>query len=267
MNSEHENKLITFLRNRIRPCVSEIEYLEVLTTIIRVCEEIKFFNCHSAENNSVFLPPILFKKTLGKEELSVKLDKSNVLTLCLGKRTTRALVFDFFNTAEYILCYLNTRYGHGLIDFKRFSPIFLEHMLGVDLPFLDNACLEEYPLRELRAFSSDMLNGIEVTNERYYRCLCGDFVLDEINLYSNHLTESNDYRLSRVLDCIRKNGYPYNNQFIVVYNDEMIIRDGEHRWACLYYLYGNIRIPILRLRFSFNYYSFSRFHKNCDKKG
>lgn len=266
MNSDHEINLITFLKNMVKPCVSEIEYLEVLTTILRVCEEINYFNCQSADNKSVFLPPILFKKTLGKKELSFTLDKNSAIILRLGKRTIKVFIFDFFSTAEHIFCYLNARYGHGLIDFKWFSPIFLEHILGVDLPFLENACLEEYPLRELRAFSSDVLNGVEVNDERYYRCLCGDYALDDTNLHSNHLTESNDYRLRRVLDGIRTNGYPYNNQFIVVYNDEMIIRDGEHRWACLYYLNGNINIPVLRLRFSFNYYSFSRFHKNCYKK-
>ena len=52
-----------------------------------------------------------------------------------------------------------------------------------------------------------------------------------------------------ILDSVKQNGYPYNNNYIVLYGDDNIIRDGQHRASCLYYLYGNIEIPVMRLHF------------------
>lgn len=45
-------------------------------------------------------------------------------------------------------------------------------------------------------------------------------------------------------------GYPRNNELIVLHGDELYIRDGQHRAAILYFFYGNISIPVVKLKFN-----------------
>lgn len=59
---------------------------------------------------------------------------------------------------------------------------------------------------------------------------------------------SNQERLVYNLEHIRRYGYPTGKELIVVDADNHIW-DGQHRAACLYYLYGNIEIPVRRLVF------------------
>lgn len=65
----------------------------------------------------------------------------------------------------------------------------------------------------------------------------------------NYFGQSNRDRVDAMLESIKQNGYPKDNQYIIVFNDENIIADGQHRAACLYYLYGNIEVDILRMFF------------------
>lgn len=77
---------------------------------------------------------------------------------------------------------------------------------------------------------------------------------------TNHIKVSNYKRIHDVIYMIKKYKYPYNNQYIIVYNNEFEIRDGQHRAASLRYLYGNIKIPIMRIYF--NLEKFNKFYKN-----
>jgi hypothetical protein len=267
MDGNCKIKLAIFLRNEIKPNVSEIEYLEVLTSVIRICDEFRFNKNCAYVNKNCLLPSILIEKTIAGNKVLFTLDKNDEITLQMGMISLTVPASEYNYISKYIYLYLNSKYGLGKLDFRHFSSIYLEHMLGVDLPFLSDAIHEEYTLMDLRAFSANKTEGIKATDERYYQCLCGKSSLDNICLPSNHFGESNESRLFRVLKEVKKHGYPYEEQLIVVYNNEMIIRDGEHRWACLYYLYGNIKIPVLRLIFFHNFYSFSRFHMNNFKGG
>ena len=45
----------------------------------------------------------------------------------------------------------------------------------------------------------------------------------------------------------------------VVYGDEDVVRDGTHRLACMYYLYGDIEVPIIRVYVSQPFYSYTMY--------
>ena len=58
--------------------------------------------------------------------------------------------------------------------------------------------------------------------------------------------------IQKLRESIIANGYP-SSGWIVTFGDEPYIRDGQHRAAILYNLYGDIDIPILNFEFSPTY--------------
>lgn len=85
------------------------------------------------------------------------------------------------------------------------------------------------------------LNGIEKENNNH---------LIQFNYFAQNNVEkiSNNDRILFNLESIKKHGYPYNNELIIV-NSNNQIWDGQHRAACLYYLYGNIEVDVQELVF------------------
>lgn len=68
------------------------------------------------------------------------------------------------------------------------------------------------------------------------------------------LTEKNMYqvtsisRLNNILNIIRTRGYPYDDKYIMI-DENNRIYDGDHRAACLFFLYGgDISISVLELK-------------------
>lgn len=66
----------------------------------------------------------------------------------------------------------------------------------------------------------------------------------------NYFGVDNKSRLNNLLDSVKVNGYPYNDNFIVLFNGQNIIRDGQHRAIVLAYLFGlNHEVEVLRFYF------------------
>lgn len=62
------------------------------------------------------------------------------------------------------------------------------------------------------------------------------------------ISQLENERIVSIYNSIKDNGYPYNKEHIVIFGDDnRIIRDGLHRAACLYVLYGNIDVPVMSL--------------------
>lgn len=72
----------------------------------------------------------------------------------------------------------------------------------------------------------------------------------------NYYGETNQQRLESMMESIKKNGYPHHGEKIVLLKGSNKIYDGQHRAACMLYLWGNKEIPVLRLEFS--NYSFDK---------
>ena len=98
--------------------------------------------------------------------------------------------------------------------------------------------------------SSEIQEIISVSESRQYKALCNDYL--ELNRYveKNDHGISNNERLDSVLRCIKKNGYPYDNKYILV-NQYNQIYDGDHRAACLLILLGeDAWIPVCKITLS-----------------
>lgn len=79
----------------------------------------------------------------------------------------------------------------------------------------------------------------------------------------NYLEMDNEKRLLKLVDSIKKNGYPHFNKHIILFNNQNIIRDGQHRASILAHMYGlDYRINVMRFNFKQNKYSLMINYKN-----
>ena len=90
------------------------------------------------------------------------------------------------------------------------------------------------------------------------RVLRGEIKAEE-HRKSGHISQSEQERMSGLLESIKEHGYPHNRNYIVLYGDDNIIRDGQHRASCLFYLNGDMEVPVLRL--FFDGYRSPKIHK------
>jgi hypothetical protein len=66
----------------------------------------------------------------------------------------------------------------------------------------------------------------------------------------NYFNSDNESRLLDIKKSIQKYGYPYNQQYVILFNGQNIIRDGQHRVAILAHLHGlDYKIKVLRFHF------------------
>lgn len=146
--------------------------------------------------------------------------------------------------------------GFNISDF---DPVFLAVILWKRLPHLtavkyDNAQLEMLlaPAPDGRIYSLKDSIGV--------KALKGNTKVAQGYRKSHHILQTESERMNLALNSIRENGYPWKNHYIILFGDDMIIVDGQHRASSLYYLYGNIEVPVLRLYFD-NYKS-HKIHKH-----
>lgn len=140
---------------------------------------------------------------------------------------------------------------------------FDEHFLmecSAYLPKLQSIELEEIKLSRLKcvihsSYRKD-LNLIKLANIREipaYKFLQGKSK-DFLNYKQyNYFGMNNEKRLLNLIKSIKENGYPYLDKYILVFNGEEIIRDGQHRAAVLAHLYGlDHKVKVMRFNFSDN---------------
>ena len=52
------------------------------------------------------------------------------------------------------------------------------------------------------------------------------------------------------LESVKQNGYPFQDKYLVLFNGEDTIRDGQHRAAILAHLYGlDCKVKVMRFDF------------------
>lgn len=67
----------------------------------------------------------------------------------------------------------------------------------------------------------------------------------------NYFGINNKSRLLSLYKSVKENGYPLNDSYIILFNKQNIIRDGQHRAIVLAHLFGlNHEIRVLRFYFS-----------------
>lgn len=135
---------------------------------------------------------------------------------------------------------------------NKFDPVFLSLLLAKKMKHLrsvqmDRVMIEDLIVNHRSRFG--LLKYQKLAESRAVKALNGDNSENDGFRRSHHIGQTSRQRLDAMKDSISEHGYPYEGQYIVLYEDQMLIRDGQHRASCLYVSEGNIEIPVLRLFF------------------
>jgi len=168
---------------------------------------------------------------------------------------------DFTEYTEYLYQMLNTVHGFPDFDYHNLDPVFMEYMLCVDLPYLYAVKNEEIYLDDLRIYSGET-ESQQIKESKYFEMMKGEQIQNTITK-TNLNQQTHEERVRLLLQNL-ETGFQPEESAIVVYNNSDIIRDGSHRAGWLYRKYGNIKIKILRMFFSRNYYKYSRYAMRTD---
>ncbi|MCU7835162.1 MAG: hypothetical protein KZQ83_07880 [gamma proteobacterium symbiont of Taylorina sp.] len=208
---------------------------------------------------------------------------SNPAVITLDDESSRIGRFKRFvledNIGESIHLHIdNMRVDFTINEFLEFSDIIRSSLLELDilkgfslnhfdesflkdcaplLSSLDKIEIEEIELSSLRCvirtelkYGLNQVSLATIADSPAYQYLEGN--KQELLKYHqfNYLSLDNEQRLLQLLSSIKEKKYPYNNQYIVLFNGQNIIRDGQHRAAILAHLYGlNYKINIVRFYF------------------
>lgn len=160
---------------------------------------------------------------------------------------------DLDSLAFSLMATLNSDFNIGL-TLNFFDPVFLENMLVVDLPYIKNIKLEKRYIDDLRFYSKENKNGTDIAGSNYYLFLKTN--IDKICYSrSNLIGETQKNRFDKLKSSIKKDGY--KSYSAIIYNNSPIVRDGSHRAALIYDLFGNVMVSVVNILFSQNHYSYA----------
>lgn len=118
---------------------------------------------------------------------------------------------------------------------------------------IENISLDDLKVAELCDVSGEtFVHHKRITDSVPYKYLNGDTKpLEEYNKYLQwnkkfNCHYSNGRELDELTQSIKKNGYPFQNKYMCIYDNENILRDGRNRAAALRYLWGDRIIPAVR---------------------
>jgi hypothetical protein len=142
--------------------------------------------------------------------------------------------------------------GYSIDNFDEHFLLEIAHQL----PKLKTIKIEEVRLSELNCIVSKKYRSLvlqkilPIHKTPVYRYLTGD--TEDYKKYNqyNYYGINNPDRINAILQSIQENKYPYKDKYVVLTNGQNIIRDGQHRAAVLFHLYGGEhKIKIMRFVF------------------
>lgn len=190
----------------------------------------------------------LNKKNIGKSHVWLDDNFGEAIHIHIDDIRVDLSTREFENISEKISNIINELIGVEGFDCSSIDPIYLDVMLRKNLLHLIKVRKDEVNLGDLLA--PGIKGIVPLYKSRGVKALEGNTKEnDKSKRVSQHIDQTNQERLDSMCGSIKKNGYPFNNQYIILYGDDNIIRDGQHRASCLYHLYGNIKIPVIRFYF------------------
>ena len=135
------------------------------------------------------------------------------------------------------------------IRYDRLDPVFFSEELCLRLSDLFLVKRDRVEIDDLQVLN-EAGEAVPLADSRYYRILQRkeSFAEGEISP-STHLIETDGERLKKIEKSIKKFGYPMDQHYLVLYQNEMIVRDGKQRACVMKKLYGNETIDVLRFCF------------------
>lgn len=217
--------------------INECEFNHILSILLRTYNEIEYMKRKNKIIDHFTLEQMENLKITKIKEI-IKIDyKEEQLTLTVNQLQ---------NISEDIYNYFNKKYPIHY-DYRKIDPIYLSLFLYAFLPNIKKVKLDEVFIDDFKLLRRNS-NPVTLEESESYKALK---LGKECKVYtpfnSNHIVDSDYERLMESVNSIKEHGYPYLEQYIILYNDEFYIRDGQHRASVLKYLYGNIKVPVLRI--------------------
>lgn len=136
----------------------------------------------------------------------------------------------------------------------RFSKISIEDIALSDLKFI-----------VMKNVHNDLIqySTVSVDKTPAFRYLNGDTQAFVTYNQFNYFGLNNKDRLLDLLSSLKSNGYPYQGKYLILFNGQNIVRDGQHRAAVLAHLYGiKLRIKVMMFHFEGNRHYFKKNTNN-----
>lgn len=144
-------------------------------------------------------------------------------------------------------------------DVANLDPVFV-HQIAEMLPDLEEVRMDEVELRDLlvdvRGIAGTVIRPL--AQSRVVKALQGNRTENDAYSQTNLIGQSNEDRVQMVNNHLIHEQYGANGQYVVLFNSQNIIRDGQHRAACMYCASGgNKKIKVKRLCFRGEKYNLS----------
>lgn len=234
---------------------SEFETIEIMVSLLRARFEMEYLKERKPRvfQSTERMPLVVLKKEI--YGLKVVLAKETITVLLFNSNLIEYTHKSFYEQCEMIYEQLSKDYGQGKIDYKIFSPIYLEHMLGVDIPCIEKVEYSKQNILSLFFYDRQGPKKVRITEHELFKQLQSGNIESGWKS-TNHIFEDNVERIRNILSEVSDKPETY---CAVVYGDEDVVRDGTHRLACMYYLYGDIEVPIIRVYVSQPFYSYTMY--------
>ncbi|MCR4651620.1 MAG: hypothetical protein K5662_07660 [Lachnospiraceae bacterium] len=172
--------------------------------------------------------------------------------------------FDFSINSFEIFTRELTNVINNLVSLEDFDvnkwDIRFVHQLSPYIKYISKINKEECYLSKLNVLND---NGIMInlTECSRVKALQGTInINDTKNRASNWINETNESRLTNCLEYIKEHGYEMSDNCITVVGRNNLIIDGWHRASCLYYLNGDIKLPVKKIYFKEDFVPLDEFH-------
>ena len=240
-------KIISLTLKDIQLSLTELDFYIYVTFLLRCQQE---FEWHLMKTPQERIMLFSCKPSFLYATLDVQIG-----IVLQGKRYDFAP--DSFATyADYLYQMLDTSRHFPALDYRKLDPVFMEYMLSVDLPYLYAVKSEEVYLDDLHIYVSNNTSQ-RIADSKYFEMMKGEQIQNTLTK-TNLNQQSHEERVRLLLQNLEQGFHPEKST-IILYNDSNIIRDGSHRAGWLYRKYGNIKIKVLRMYFSQNYYLYCNY--------
>lgn len=199
---------------------------------------------------------------IGDTEVRIEDNWAESIHLHFGLLRIDLTVEEFLYIADQMELAANEIIQAENFDIRNFDPLFLNYY-SKTLSDLESVTLDRVRLGDILILKNVKLPFYrDLTHSRDYKALHGDTSdLDAYASQINLLGQTNLDRLNKMLESIKENGYPHNDEYIIMRNNQNVILDGQHRASCMMYLYGPDHIvPIMRFHYKNNKYNVTDWH-------
>ena len=219
-------------------------FFQLASVILHASKELEYVN-RFYPNSSI----VLREDTVGEDLLRLKYNElkgidisTNKWSISLNQQQFKTMVDDLYNAINNFVTWAD-------FDAHNYDPAFLNVVIAEELPYICGEKIVDMYLDELAVphvpYQPNVPEAVPLRECVRVNSLRGKVDIDSFNRRkSNHYRQSNSMRLKSVLQMIIDQGYPFNNEYITIFSTSNLVVDGWHRASCLYYLHGNISVPV-----------------------